>query len=77
MLPLLRTTLAAALVLGGSARAGAHELWLTLSTIDAVPQVRVNYGHASKRRAPSLPKLIELVALTQDGANGLRAGVKP
>ena len=77
MLPLLRTTLAAALVLGGPARAGAHELWLTLSTIDSVPQVRGNYGHASKRRAPSLPKLIELVALTQDGANGLRAGLKP
>lgn len=77
MQPLLRTALAAALVLGASRPGSAHELWLTLSTADQVPQVRVNYGHASKREAPRAPQLIELVALTQDGRTPLRAGLKP
>ncbi|AWB19708.1 DUF4198 domain-containing protein [Methylobacterium currus] len=77
MLPLLRTALAAALVLGASRPGGAHELWLTLSTADQAPQVRVNYGHASKREAPRAPQLLELVALTQEGRTSLRAGLKP
>ncbi|MET7245537.1 DUF4198 domain-containing protein [Methylobacterium sp. EM32] len=77
MQPLLRTALAAALVLGASRPGAAHELWLTLSTVDQVPQVRVNYGHASKREAPRAPQLIDLVALTQDGRTDLRAGLKP
>jgi nickel transport protein len=77
MLPLLRTALAAALVLGASRPGGAHELWLTLSTVDQAPQVRVNYGHASKREAPRAPQLLELIALTQEGRTSLRAGLKP
>ncbi|KMO40928.1 DUF4198 domain-containing protein [Methylobacterium aquaticum] len=77
MLPLLRPALAAALLLGASRPGGAHELWLTLSTVEPVPQVRVNYGRASKREAPHAPQLIQLVALTQDGSTDLRAGLKP
>ncbi|MGX7706103.1 DUF4198 domain-containing protein [Methylobacterium sp. Gmos1] len=77
MQPLLRTALAAALVLGASRPGRAHELWLTLSTVDQAPQVRVNYGHASKREAPRAPQLIDLVALTQDGRTDLRTGLKP
>jgi uncharacterized GH25 family protein len=77
MLPLLRTALAAALVLGASQPGSAHELWLTLSTADSVPQIRVNYGHASKREAPNPAQLVELVALTQDGSASLRGSLKP
>ncbi len=78
MLPLLRTALAAALVLGAVRPGSAHELWLTLSTADQAPQVRVNYGHASKRRAPWAPQLIQLVALTQEGGStDLRGSLKP
>ncbi|TNC14265.1 DUF4198 domain-containing protein [Methylobacterium terricola] len=77
MLPLLRTALAAGLVLGAAGPGRAQELWLTLSTVESVPQVRVNYGHASKREAPALPQLVDLVALTQDGTTGLRGALKP
>ena len=77
MLPLLRPVLAAALVLGASRPGNAQELWLTLSTADSVPQVRVNYGHASKREAPDPAQLIDLVALTQDGSASLRGSLKP
>jgi len=77
MLPLLRTALAAALVLGASQPGRAHELWLTLSTVESVPQVRVNYGHASKREAPGPAQLVELVALTQDGSANLRGSLRP
>jgi nickel transport protein len=71
----LLAALAGFLVPGGGA--AAQELWLTTSSGEAGPQVRVNFGSPRERRVPSRPKLLSLVAITPDASANLLPEVKP
>ncbi|WP_407519429.1 DUF4198 domain-containing protein [Methylobacterium oryzisoli] len=57
--------------------AGAHDLWLTLSSPEAGPQVRVNFGRARERLTPFRPKLLDLTAITPDETKDLVGALKP
>ncbi|GJE01714.1 DUF4198 domain-containing protein [Methylobacterium isbiliense] len=74
--PAVRAAAALALSLL-AAPAGAHDLWLTLSSSEAGPQVRVNFGHARARLTPAKPKLLDLTAITPDETKDLAAALKP
>ncbi|MEH3146500.1 MAG: DUF4198 domain-containing protein [Methylobacterium frigidaeris] len=69
----LRSAAALAFALGLALPGGAaaQELWLTASSGEAGPQVRVNFGSPRDRRVPSRPKLLSLVALTPDASANL------
>ncbi|MGY2047582.1 DUF4198 domain-containing protein [Methylobacterium sp. JK268] len=67
--------MATAVLSGAPAR--AHDLWLTLSTPETGPQVRVNFGSPRQRLAPSAEKVVDLQAITAEESVGLRAGLKP
>ncbi|ACA18814.1 putative ABC-type Co2+ transport system, periplasmic component [Methylobacterium sp. 4-46] len=60
-----------------TAPARAHDLWLTLSTPEAGPQVRVNFGSPRQRLAPAKPKVIDLQAITPDQTVSLVAPLTP
>ncbi|ACL60025.1 DUF4198 domain-containing protein [Methylobacterium nodulans] len=75
-----RTSLAVAAVMALAALAAparAHDLWLTLSTPEAGPQVRVNFGSPRERLTPAKPKLVALQAITPDETTTFVAALRP
>ncbi|MFE1598567.1 DUF4198 domain-containing protein [Methylobacterium sp. ID0610] len=76
-LALAVTAVVALAAFGEPAAAQQHDLWITLSTPEAGPQLRVNFGAPRQRLMPSKPKLVELQAITPDETAGLATALTP
>lgn len=76
----IRGNLAALLVAGSTLCANAalaHDVWMTLAGDARNRRVVVNYGHPDDRPPPLADKVLELVAIKEDGKTSLVKGLAP
>lgn len=51
--------------------ASAHDLWITLSNGQTVPQVHIHYGHPDDLQAPQADKLVEMTLSDERGTRAV------
>lgn len=72
----IRSTLAALATATGLASlaagpAAAHDVWMTLSSGEVVPQIHIHYGHPDDLQMPQADKLVDLSATDRAGTRVL------
>lgn len=75
----IRSTLAglAAATVLAAGPAAAHDIWMTLSSGQVVPQVHVHYGHPDDLQMPQADKLVDLSATDAAGTRALAPKLQP
>jgi nickel transport protein len=66
---------AAAVLLGSTLAASAHDVWLTIAGEAAARRAIVNYGHPDDRPPASADKVVDLVMVTAHGQKSLIDGI--
>lgn len=72
---LAHTLLATGLVLGSTASASAHDVWLTFSGPASARRAIVNYGHPDDRPPAFADKVVDLFMITPKGRSSLLDGL--